>query len=193
MFSSDTDSTVSFQCQPPPSANHSTTASSSNRNPRGRPLGSKNKPKPNTMSITEPSAKIALIHVPQGHNVVESIMDFANREHVSVTILSGSGTIASVTLHHPSRDSTAFTLHGPFALVSFTGTYVYNDHYTLNTGATPPPRMAFGISLCTAHGQVFQGVVGGKVIAGKSLSLTVSTYKNLEIYKCHHEVKQDNN
>nr|KYP60513.1 Putative DNA-binding protein ESCAROLA [Cajanus cajan] len=150
MFSSDTNSTVSFQCQPPPSANHSTIATSSNRNPRGRPMGSKNKPKLNIMSITEPTAMLSLIHVPQGHDVVESIMDYARREHANVTILGGSGTIARVTLHNTSGGSTALTLHGPFTLVSFTGTYVYNDRYTLNTGATPPPHMAFGISLCTA-------------------------------------------
>ncbi|XP_020222977.1 AT-hook motif nuclear-localized protein 17 [Cajanus cajan] len=189
MFSSDTNSTVSFQCQPPPSANHSTIATSSNRNPRGRPMGSKNKPKLNIMSITEPTAMLSLIHVPQGHDVVESIMDYARREHANVTILGGSGTIARVTLHNTSGGSTALTLHGPFTLVSFTGTYVYNDRYTLNTGATPPPHMAFGISLCTARGQLFQGAVGGKVIAGEAVSLTVSTFRNLEIYKCHPEVK----
>ncbi|XP_020228715.1 AT-hook motif nuclear-localized protein 17 [Cajanus cajan] len=165
---------------------------------RGRPAGSKNKPKPITASTTEPTAaeeptKFAFIHVPEGEDAIESIVELARREHVSVTVLGGSGAVASVTLSHTPGGATGFTLHGPFSLVSFSGTYVYSNHYTLNPGASPPPRMALAINLCTSEGQIFGGTVGGKVIAAEDVTLTVSTFKNPEVYKFHPEEDNNNN
>ncbi|KAL2322384.1 hypothetical protein Fmac_026763 [Flemingia macrophylla] len=187
LSSSDADS------QPPPS----TGATSSGKRQRGRPPGSKNKPK--NIPTNEANhadhqpTKLVLIDVPQGEDAIESVVELALREKVSVTLLGGTGSVWSVTLRHEPRGTTGFTLHGPFSLVSFTGTYVYSNDYTLNPGASPPPRMAFSINLSTSEGQTFGGNVGGKVIAGEDhVSLTVSLFKNPEVYRFRPEESNHN-
>nr|XP_004513968.1 AT-hook motif nuclear-localized protein 19-like [Cicer arietinum] len=92
------------------------------KKPRGRPPGSKNKPKP-PLVITqdnEQAMKPAVIEVAAGTDVLEAVIQFAVRLGSCLTILSGSGTIANATLHYPLCRSPAFTLHGPFSLLTLT-------------------------------------------------------------------------
>ncbi|ESW18110.1 hypothetical protein PHAVU_006G013800 [Phaseolus vulgaris] len=169
---------------PPPSTNQHwenlplTTPPS--KKPRGRPPGSKNKPK---HSMPQPPMKILIVNVAPGHDIIETILHIARRSHVSLTILSASGTITTVTLRHVPTGSSAVMLHGPFNLLSLTGSYLYNNQYTLLPGATPPRSLSFGIHLSTSNGRVFGGLVGGRVVAGNDVNLTISTFKNPEIYK----------
>ncbi|KAK7333871.1 hypothetical protein VNO80_30651 [Phaseolus coccineus] len=150
------------------------------KKPRGRPPGSKNKPK---YTMPQPPMKILIVNVAPGHDIIETILDIARRAHVSLTILSASGSITTVTLRHVPSGSSAVMLHGPFNLLSLTGSYLYNNQYTLLPGASPPRSLSFGIHLSTSNGRVFGGLVGGRVVAGKDVNLTISTFKNPEIYK----------
>jgi len=88
-------------------------------------------------------------------------------------------------------------LHGPFNLLSLTGSYLHNNQYTLLPGATPPRSLSFGIHLSTSHGRVFGGLVGGRVVAGDDVNLTISTFENPEIYRYGSEEQErddhDNN
>lgn len=70
------------------------------RRPRGRPAGSKNKPKP-PIIITRDSANALRSHVMEiasGCDIQESISNFATRRQRGVCILSGSGTVTNVTI-----------------------------------------------------------------------------------------------
>lgn len=70
------------------------------RRPRGRPAGSKNKPKP-PIIITRDSANALRSHVMEiasGCDIQESISTFATRRQRGVCILSGSGTVTNVTI-----------------------------------------------------------------------------------------------
>ncbi|CAJ1964868.1 unnamed protein product [Sphenostylis stenocarpa] len=150
------------------------------KKPRGRPPGSKNKPK---YTMAQPSMKIVIVNVAPGRDIMETILDIAQQNHVSLTILSASGTIASVILRNTPTGSPSLMLHGPFNLLSLTGSFLYNNEYTLLPGATTPRSLSFGIHLSTSHGRIFGGPIGGRVVAGDDVSLTISTYKNPEIYK----------
>ncbi|KAG5010965.1 hypothetical protein AAZX31_07G214000 [Glycine max] len=200
-FSSDLDSTSSWdyltgsssqfpRCPPSPIANQPLEnlpiATPPTKKPRGRPPGSKNKPKTTSFPVgqpAEPSMKLVIVNVTPGSDIIESILDVARRGHVSLTILSASGTISKVTLHNSIHGVAALTLRGPFTLLSLNGSYLHNNHYTLHPGATPPPPLSFGISFSTSQGQVFGGAIGGRVIAGDDVSLTISTFKNPVMYK----------
>ncbi|MBA0763530.1 hypothetical protein Gotri_012963 [Gossypium trilobum] len=73
------------------------------RRPRGRPAGSKNKPKP-PIIITRDSANALRSHVMEiadGCDIMESVSTFARRRQRGVSILSGSGTVTNVTLRQP--------------------------------------------------------------------------------------------
>ncbi|KAG4906558.1 hypothetical protein AAZX31_20G033400 [Glycine max] len=164
------------------------------KNPRCRPRGSKNKPKSTSLSgqPIEPSVKLVTINVVPGMDVMETILDVAHRDHVSVLILNASGTIKNATVCD-SPQGVPTLLIGPFSMLSFTGYYLYNNQYALHPGATPPPPFSFGIKLCTSHGQVFNGLIGGSVIAGDNVSLMVSTFREPNICKFIPEGKEGNN
>ncbi|KAL5193393.1 AT-hook motif nuclear-localized protein 17 [Glycine soja] len=156
------------------------------KKPRGRPAGSKNKPKTTPFLVAqpmEPYMKVIIVYVTPSSDIIESILDVAQRGHVSLTVLSASGTITGVTLNNFSHGVDALTLRGPFTLLSLNGSYLYNNHYTLHPGATPAPPLSFGISFSTSQGQVFGGAIGGRVIAGNDVSLTICTFKNPVMHK----------
>ncbi|CAK8565286.1 unnamed protein product [Lathyrus sativus] len=180
------------------------------RKPRGRPPGSKNKPKP-PLVITqdnEQAMKPAIIEVAAGTDVLQAVIQFAVRLRSCLTILSGSGTIAVATLHYPVCQSPAFTLHGPFSLLTLTGTFFFppspppprpptpplpisipiasssSSNPNPNQLETPTPASTFGITLAGMQGQIFGGIIGGKVIAGgDGVKIVASLFKNPELHR----------
>ncbi|KAL5077761.1 hypothetical protein RYX36_016745 [Vicia faba] len=178
------------------------------RKPRGRPPGSKNKPKP-PLVITqdnEQAMKPAIIEVAAGTDVLEAVIQFAVRLGSCITILSGSGTIAVATLHYPVCQSPAFTLHGPFSLLTLTGTFFFPPSpppppppplpisLPIASSSSPnpnpnqlepsPPSSTFGITLAGMQGQIFGGIIGGKVIAGgDGVKIVASLFKNPELHR----------
>ncbi|KAL5193379.1 hypothetical protein HKD37_20G055610 [Glycine soja] len=132
----------------------------------GRPNGSKNKPKSTSRSICQPiesSVKLVMINVVSGKGVMETILDVACCDHVSLTVLNAFGMIKNVIICNPPQ------------------------------GATHPPPFSFAFKLCTSHGQVFDGLIGGSIIVGDNVSLMVSTFKKPNIYKFISEGKEGNN
>lgn len=178
------------------------------KKPRGRPPGSKNKPKP-PLVITqdnEQAMKPAVIEVAAGTDVLEAVIQFAVRLGSCLTILSGSGTIANATLHYPLCRSPAFTLHGPFSLLTLTGTFLYPPSPLPPPPPPPPPPLSlpfasassssnpnplppaapstFGITLAGMQGQIFGGIIGGKVVAGgDGVKIVASLFKNPELHR----------
>ncbi|XP_058782401.1 AT-hook motif nuclear-localized protein 28-like [Vicia villosa] len=176
------------------------------RKPRGRPPGSKNKPKP-PIVITqdnEQAMKPAIIEVAAGTDVLEAVIQFAVRLGSCLTILSGSGTVSVATLHYPVCQSPAFTLHGPFSLLTLTGTFFFppspppppplpislpiassSSNPNPNQLDQPPtPTSTFGITLAGMQGQIFGGIIGGKIIAGgNGVKIVASLFKNPELHR----------
>ncbi|TKY61565.1 AT-hook motif nuclear-localized protein 17 [Spatholobus suberectus] len=173
-----------------------TTISSSHQKPtpskkrHGRPLGSKNKPKPPLMinQGREQSLKPIFIEVPNNSDVIEAVVQFARRYQVSITLLSASGSILSATLRRIHSHTSAFTVYGPFTLISLVGTYINNNSIASSsslslTSSSVDLRCSFRISFSSISGQSFIGVVGGKVVAANKVTLVVNTFKNFEIHK----------
>lgn len=177
------------------------------KKPRGRPPGSKNKPKP-PLVITQDNdqaMKPVVIEVAAGTDVLEAVIQFALRSQTCLSILSASGTIANATIYYPLCRAPSFTLHGPFSLMSLTGTFLYppsppppspplpigsssssssSSNPNVNPLEAPPPGMTFGITLAGIQGQVFGGIIGGKVIAGgDGVKVVCSLFKNPELHR----------
>ncbi|PON78620.1 PPC domain containing protein, partial [Parasponia andersonii] len=87
------------------------------------PPGSKNKPKP-PIIVTRDSPNALRFHVLEvsaGADVVESVSTYARRRDRRISVLSGNGTVANVTLRQPASPAgSVVTLHG--RLLSLTGT-----------------------------------------------------------------------
>ncbi|XP_062016751.1 AT-hook motif nuclear-localized protein 23-like [Rosa rugosa] len=152
---------------------------SSSRKPRGRPPGSKNRPRPPIVinKESESGMQSVVIEISAGSDVVESLVQYARRRRVGITVLSGCGSVSSVTLRRPLLQShhapaPAMSLHGPFNLLSLSGSF-------MESLAT----CSFGISLAGSQGQVFGGIVGGQVIAASLVVVVAATFRNPRFHK----------
>ncbi|EAZ43675.1 hypothetical protein OsJ_28300 [Oryza sativa Japonica Group] len=98
-----------------------------NRRPRGRPPGSKNKPKP-PIFVTRDSPNALRSHVMEvagGADVAESIAHFARAaEARRLACSSGAGTVTDVALGQPAAPSAVVALRGRFEILSLTGTFL---------------------------------------------------------------------
>lgn len=141
------------------------------RRPRGRPAGSKNKPKP-PLIITRESANSLRAHaieVNSGCDICQCLSNFARREQLGLCVLSGSGCVINVTLRQQASPTAVVTLHGRFEILSLLGSFF------------PPPSPS-GISGLTVNIAGTQGQAVGRVIgpliASGPVVIMASTFMN---------------
>ncbi|WOL05413.1 AT-hook motif nuclear-localized protein 20 [Canna indica] len=143
-----------------------------NRRPRGRPPGSKNKPKP-PIFVTRDSPNALRSHIMEvagGADIADAIAQFARRRQRGVCVLSGAGTVANVTLRQPSSPGEVVALHGRFEILSLTGTFL--------PGPSPPGTTGLTVYLAGGQGQVVGGSVVGPLIAAGPVMVMASTFSN---------------
>ncbi|KAJ0837174.1 putative AT-hook motif nuclear-localized protein 15-29 [Helianthus annuus] len=142
------------------------------RRPRGRPAGSKNKPKP-PIIITRDSANALRSHVMEvanGCDIQESISNFATRRQRGVCILSGNGTVTNVTLKQPAAPGAVMTLHGRFEILSLSGSFL--------PPPAPPAASGLTIYLAGGQGQVVGGGVVGPLLASGPVVIMAASFGN---------------
>ncbi|KAI4308092.1 hypothetical protein L6164_031202 [Bauhinia variegata] len=143
------------------------------KRPRGRPAGSKNKPKP-PIIVARDSANSLRAHameISSGCDVNEILLSFARRKQRGVCILSGSGCVTNVTLRQPAASSGAIvTLHGRFEILSLLGSIL--------PPPAPPGITGLTIYLAGAQGQVVGGGVVGALIASGPVVIMAASFMN---------------
>ncbi|XP_043693889.1 AT-hook motif nuclear-localized protein 20-like [Telopea speciosissima] len=142
------------------------------RRPRGRPPGSKNKPKP-PIFVTRDSPNALRSHVMEvagGADVAESVAQFARRRQRGVCVLSGSGAVANVTLRQPAAPGAVVALHGRFEILSLTGAFL--------PGPAPPGSTGLTVYLAGGQGQVVGGSVVGTLVAAGPVMVIAATFSN---------------
>lgn len=142
------------------------------RRPRGRPAGSKNKPKP-PIIITRDSANALRTHVMEvadGCDIMESVSSFARRRQRGVCIMSGSGTVTNVTLRQPASPGAVVTLHGRFEILSLAGSFL--------PPPAPPAATSLTIYLAGGQGQVVGGSVVGALLASGPVVIMAASFSN---------------
>lgn len=142
------------------------------RRPRGRPAGSKNKPKP-PIIITRDSANALRTHVMEvsdGCDIMESVSNFARRRQRGVCIMSGSGTVTNVTLRQPASPGAVVTLHGRFEILSLAGSFL--------PPPAPPAATSLTIYLAGGQGQVVGGSVVGALLASGPVVIMAASFSN---------------
>lgn len=144
------------------------------RRPRGRPAGSKNKPKPPVI-ITRESANTLRAHILEvgsGCDVVECVSTYARRRQRGVCVLSGSGVVTNVTLRQPSAPTGAVvTLHGRFEILSLSGSFL--------PPPAPPGATSLTIFLAGGQGQVVGGNVVGALYAAGPVIVIAASFANV--------------
>ncbi|EEF40363.1 AT-hook motif nuclear-localized protein 19 [Ricinus communis] len=142
------------------------------RRPRGRPAGSKNKPKP-PIFVTRDSPNALKSHVMEianGSDIAESLACFARKKQRGVCVLSGSGMVTNVTLKQPSAPGAVMALHGRFEILSLTGAFL--------PGPAPPGATGLTIYLAGGQGQVVGGSVVGSLTATGPVMVIAATFSN---------------
>ncbi|XP_031125431.1 AT-hook motif nuclear-localized protein 26 [Ipomoea triloba] len=142
------------------------------RRPRGRPAGSKNKPKP-PIIITRDSANALRTHVMEiadGCDIMESVSAFARRRQRGVCIMSGTGTVTNVTLRQPASPGAVVTLHGRFEILSLSGSFL--------PPPAPPAASGLTIYLAGGQGQVVGGSVVGALLASGPVLVMAASFSN---------------
>ncbi|GLT51907.1 hypothetical protein SLA2020_252810 [Shorea laevis] len=142
------------------------------RRPRGRPPGSKNKPKP-PIIITRDSPNALRSHVIEianGCDIMDSVSTFARRRQRGVCILSGTGTVTNVTLRQPAAPGAVMTLHGRFEILSLSGSFL--------PPPAPPAASALTIYLAGGQGQVVGGGIVGPLLAAGPVVIMAASFAN---------------
>ncbi|THU44344.1 hypothetical protein C4D60_Mb02t06420 [Musa balbisiana] len=141
------------------------------RRPRGRPPGSKNRPKPPVI-ITRESANTLRAHILEvgsGCDVFDCIATYACRRQRGVSVLSGSGAVTNVTLRQPpSAGTPVVSLHGHFEILSLSGSFL--------PPPAPPGATTLTIFLVGGQGQVIGGSVVGELIAAGPVMVIGATF-----------------
>ncbi|VAI85527.1 unnamed protein product [Triticum turgidum subsp. durum] len=147
------------------------------RRPRGRPPGSKNKPKPPIIVILDsPNVFHShILEVADGADVVECLAEYARRRRRGVCVLSGAGVVTNVSLRQPGASSSSpgglvATLHGQFEILSLTGTVL--------PPAAPPAASSLAVYLAGWQGQVVGGSVVGQLVAAGPVFLMAASFAN---------------
>ncbi|KAK8565890.1 hypothetical protein V6N13_020967 [Hibiscus sabdariffa] len=142
------------------------------RRQRGRPAGSKNKPKP-PIIITRDSANALRSHVMEiatGCDIMESVSTFARRKQRGVCVLSGTGTVTNVTLRQPGAPGAVVNLQGRFEILSLSGSFL------------PPPASAaasgLAIYLAGGQGQVVGGTAVAPLVASGPVVVMAASFGN---------------
>lgn len=140
------------------------------RRPRGRPPGSKNKPKPPVFVIRDSPSSLRshVMEVAGGADVGECIAQFARRRQRGVCVLSGAGVVANVAIRQPAAGVVA--LHGSFEILSLTGTFL--------PGAAPPGSSGLTVYLAGGQGQVVGGSVVGPLVAAGPVVVIAASFAN---------------
>ncbi|KAJ0984726.1 hypothetical protein J5N97_003082 [Dioscorea zingiberensis] len=150
------------------------------RRPRGRPPGSKNKPKPPVIITREADPPAAMrshiLEIGSGHDVVEAIAGFARRRGIGICVLAGSGAVSNVPLRQPMQTpATAVVLHGRFEILSISGAMLPPSMPALQSGVS--------VSLAGPQGQVVGGTVAGPLVAAGTVMVVAAGFENPSFHR----------
>ncbi|RDX95769.1 AT-hook motif nuclear-localized protein 5, partial [Mucuna pruriens] len=173
------DGAVSLGLSPMSATANSTpgSASPSEKRPRGRPPGSGRKQQ--LASLGEwmnNSAGLAfsphVITIGSGEvDIVAKLLSFSQQRPRAVCILTGTGTVSSVTLRQPASTSVSVTYEGRFQILCLSGSYLVAEE-------GGPPRNRTGgmsVSLSSPDGHIIGGGVA-RLIAASPVQVVVCSF-----------------
>ncbi|XP_058746787.1 AT-hook motif nuclear-localized protein 28-like [Vicia villosa] len=119
-----------------------------------------------------------VLEIPIGNDVVEAIIDFARRHEASINVMTGSGLVSDITLLEPDSRVPTFQLDGPFNMLSLAGVYLNPNCFHVPPQLIKDPLCtAFTLQLSGSRGQVFGGVIGGKINAASDIQISAFLLK----------------
>ncbi|KAL0926994.1 hypothetical protein M5K25_003254 [Dendrobium thyrsiflorum] len=143
--------------------------SASLRRSRGRPPGSKNKPKqPIILTRETPNAlRSHLFEIVTGADIIGSIAAYARRRNRGVSVLSATGVVSDISLRQPGAPagSDVIVLRGRFEILSLSGSFL-------------PAATGLTVILAGGQGQIVGGSIAGELVASGPVMVVAATFRN---------------
>lgn len=142
------------------------------RRPRGRPLGSRNKPKGPLHGIREitETAKCLTLEIPSGLNVTDIVESFMGSSDLGVVVIGGRGNVTNVNLSQAFHVGDMVGNKGPLEIISLTGAFPRGVDTRGGTGLK--------VTLTDAQGNHIGGTVVSLIAYGTVL-VTLNTIMNI--------------
>ncbi|XP_062193326.1 AT-hook motif nuclear-localized protein 28-like [Phragmites australis] len=153
---------------------------------RGRPPGSKNKPKPPVVITREAEPAAAMrphvIEIPCGRDVADALASFATRRNLGICVLAGTGAVANISLRHPTpgvpgATPAAIVFHGQYEILSISAMFLPPAMSTVAPQAAAAAS-SVSISLAGPHGQIVGGAVAGPLYAATTVVVVAAAFTN---------------
>ncbi|KAF7815652.1 AT-hook motif nuclear-localized protein 17-like [Senna tora] len=141
---------------------------------RGRPKGSKNKPKsqPQIFSANNSSLRdsIDVIHVPPGADILDCLREYSHSRQKNITVLFASGLVSQVSVRPFLTYSPPhmISVPGPVPVLFFSGSILLE--------ITSPHSLSICVPGC--QGQIVYGLIGGSVIARSIVTIVIVANKD---------------
>jgi predicted DNA-binding protein with PD1-like motif len=160
----------------------------SSRKPRGRPPGSKNKPKPPVVITRESESAMrpVILELASGCDIIASLSTFSLRRRTAVSVISGIGGVSNVTIRHPGSPSSSITLHGRFEILSLSGTILLPTSSSSNS-----ENAGFAILMCGPQGQLIGGNVVGPLTAAETVMIVAAVYSAPEMHHLPYHMENE--
>lgn len=153
------------------------------RRSRGRPPGSRNKPKPPIVVTRESpsSLKSHVLEIASGANILAVLTEFAAKKQHALCVLSGSGCVTNVNLKQSTGN--VVTLHGRFDILSLSGALL----------PAPSPVRVNGLTVFMSggQGQVVGGTVAGELTAAGPVVVVAAAFANATFERLTDERRED--
>ncbi|KAL0694060.1 hypothetical protein Bca4012_061240 [Brassica carinata] len=193
------DGQVSLGLSPMPSSGSSKSKDSSAvtdpnapKRARGRPPGTGRKQRlANLGEWMNTSAGVAfaphVISVEAGEDIVSKVLSFSQQRPRVLCIMSGTGTVSSVTLRQPATAQASLTFEGRFEILSLGGSYLVNEE-----GGSKSRTGGLSVSLSGPEGHVIGGGIGMLIAASLVQVVACSfVYGGVPKSNNHKNIKQE--
>ncbi|KAJ0265568.1 AT-hook motif nuclear-localized protein 5 [Hirschfeldia incana] len=158
---------------------------------RGRPPGTGRKQRlANLGEWMNTSAGLAfaphVISVGAGEDIVSKVMSFSQQRPRALCIMSGTGTVSSVTLRQPATTESSLTYEGRFEILSLRGSYLVNEE-----GGSKSRTGGLSVSLSGPEGHVIGGGIG-MLIAASLVQVVACSFIYGGVNNTNKTIKQEN-
>ncbi|KAL3619296.1 hypothetical protein CASFOL_036866 [Castilleja foliolosa] len=112
-----------------------------------------------------------VLQIGVGEDVAEKILAFAQQRPRALCVLSGSGTVSTVTLRQSTTSADSVTYEGRFEILCLSGSYLVAE-------ASGPRNRTGGISIsmCSPDGHMIGGAIGGRLIAANHVQVVACSF-----------------
>ncbi|GJN35671.1 hypothetical protein PR202_gb24466 [Eleusine coracana subsp. coracana] len=151
------------------SNNHDDSSGAAAQDPTTAGGGGDNSPTPN--AATPNALRSHVLEIAGGADIMEAVAAFARRRQRGVSVLSGSGVVANVTLRQPvAPPGAVVSLHGRFEILSLSGAFLPSP--------CPPGATGLAVYLAGGQGQIVGGTVVSELVASGPVMVVAATFSN---------------